>query len=1115
MANDQSYSADSWENLFHGIFKNHDAIMLLIEPASGQIMDANCAAEKFYGYTHTKFKEIRITDINVLPPEQTLEARADALHGKQNNFICQHRLASGEIRTVEAHPSPIVIDGESRLFIIIHDVTAYKNAEADLLERETRLRAIVESEPECIKILDANGDLLDMNPAGLQMIEAETFAQVKGKPAVGLVAPEYRSAFNELHRRIFSGESGELEFEIIGLKGTRRWLETHAVPLRNSMGEIVSLLGVTRDITERKKAEEARRQSADRYSSLFDRSMDGIYRSTHEGKFLDVNPAMVKMFGFSSKEEMQSIDIKKELYFEPEERGSHILDTGQEETEVYRMRRKDGSEIWVEDHGWYTHDEQGNILYHEGILRDVSERKRAQSLWGKYTEQVHVMYRASRQLNATFDKQHIYEVTYNGISQLIPFNTFLVSSYERHTNMITMAFGWHDGAPMDITQFPPIPLEPEGKGIQSEAIRTATPLLINDYQERIKNTNTVYAFDDNGNRVEKLPEEGDIPRSALVIPMIVENQVIGAIQVFSYQANAYSESDLSLLNTFALQTAVALINSNLFQQVQQENRERKQVENSLRTRTRELETLFAISSYISYISFVQAETEMLPPIANELKNAIEADTVAIILFEADQTRLNITSAKGDFESYIGYKFSADEDISGMILKSRQPYQTDNLSTDAMRIKNLEGINNLGPAMFAPILSGNHMLGILLAARKKGRVAFTPEAMRLITTTSELLGNAINRVRLHAKTMRQLEHLQTLRAVDQAITSSHDLHITLNILLKHTLGQLEVDAASVFLLHQPQQILQYVAGQGFHSNHAERAEIHISDDFAGRCAAKREKIMVFDPAQVSHNQPFARMWAKEGFVNYVCVHLLAKGEVKGVLEVYRRTAFTPDHDWFEFLDTLAGQAAISIDNAQMFESLQNANTELAIAYDATIEGWSRALDLRDEETEGHTQRVTELTIKLAKTMGMSDKDIVHIRRGALLHDIGKMGIPDHILLKPGKLTSEEWETMRMHPVFALEMLQPIRYLEQSLDIPYSHHEKWDGSGYPRGLKGEDIPLEARIFTVVDVYDALTSERPYRKAWTQEQTLEYIKERSSTEFDPSVVDIFLKMIETRVK
>lgn len=192
------------------------------------------------------------------------------------------------------------------------------------------------------------------------------------------------------------------------------------------------------------------------------------------------------------------------------------------------------------------------------------------------------------------------------------------------------------------------------------------------------------------------------------------------------------------------------------------------------------------------------------------------------------------------------------------------------------------------------------------------------------------------------------------------------------------------------------------------------------------------------------------------------------------------------------------------------NIEQAHLQLLSAYDATIEGWSRAMDLRDKETEGHTQRVTQLAEKLAIMAGVSENELVQIRRGSLLHDIGKLGVPDSILLNPDKLTDEEWSMMRMHPQYAYEMIQSIEYLHPALDIPYCHHEKWDGTGYPRKLKGEEIPLSARIFAVVDVWDALTSDRPYREAWDKQKTLQYVNEQSGKHFDPYVVDLFNKMM-----
>ncbi len=201
--------------------------------------------------------------------------------------------------------------------------------------------------------------------------------------------------------------------------------------------------------------------------------------------------------------------------------------------------------------------------------------------------------------------------------------------------------------------------------------------------------------------------------------------------------------------------------------------------------------------------------------------------------------------------------------------------------------------------------------------------------------------------------------------------------------------------------------------------------------------------------------------------------------------------------------------------QMVSSLNRSQKDLVKAYDTALNGWAKALELRDEITEGHTLRVVELTVLLAKEFGFEGLALEQVRRGALLHDIGKMAIPDSILQKPGKLTPDEWETMRRHPEYAYEMLKDIEFLQGAVDIPYCHHEKWDGSGYPQGLKGEEIPLPARIFAIVDVWDALISDRPYREAWPLDKTLEYLREQSGSHFDPQVVEVFAKVMVGKTK
>jgi HD-GYP domain-containing protein (c-di-GMP phosphodiesterase class II) len=363
--------------------------------------------------------------------------------------------------------------------------------------------------------------------------------------------------------------------------------------------------------------------------------------------------------------------------------------------------------------------------------------------------------------------------------------------------------------------------------------------------------------------------------------------------------------------------------------------------------------------------------------------------------------------------------------------------------------------------------------------------------------------------------RQIQRLSSLRSIDLAITSSLDLAVTLNLFIDHAVTRLGVDAANVLLLNPHGNILEYAAGRGFRTDALKHIRLRLGEGYAGVAALENRIVSVPDFKQEVGGFTRSNLLDGEDFATYYGVHLVAKGQVKGVLEIFHRGPLNPDEEWFEFLEALALQAAIAIDNSSLFSALERSNKELSLAYDSTIEGWSRALDYRDKETEGHARRVTELTVRIALEMGMNEDELVHVRRGALLHDIGKMGIPDSVLLKPGALTDEEWKIMRLHPVCSYELLYPITYLRPALDIPYYHHEKWDGSGYPKGLAGEQIPLSARIFAVVDVWDALSSDRPYRPAWSEERAKEYIISVSGIQFDPKVVELFVRAVSERKK
>ena len=403
------------------------------------------------------------------------------------------------------------------------------------------------------------------------------------------------------------------------------------------------------------------------------------------------------------------------------------------------------------------------------------------------------------------------------------------------------------------------------------------------------------------------------------------------------------------------------------------------------------------------------------------------------------------------------------------------------------------------------------MGLLMISesRESGRSPLTAEKLLAAQSTGNQAAISIRRMLLAEQTERRLQQVLALRKIDEAIGGSFDLRTVLGVVLDQAKSQLGADAASIALVDRALGRLDYAAQLGFATVGPVISSRGLGGSYGGRVVLEQRPILIPSAVEGMDGAMLPTKGLGDIFVGYTGWPLSAKGQVLGVLELFDRTHVDRDQEWLDYLGSLASRAAIAIDDAQLFAGLQRSNTELRLAYDATIEGWSHALDLRDKETEGHTKRVAALTARLASSYGLGEAELVHVRWGGLLHDIGKMGVPDRILLKPGPLTDEEWVAMKKHPTFAYEMLSPIGYLSKALDIPYCHHEKWDGTGYPRGLKGENIPLTARLFAVVDVWDALTSDRPYRPAWTEAEALKYILEESGRHFDPQVVEAFLKL------
>ena len=447
-------------------------------------------------------------------------------------------------------------------------------------------------------------------------------------------------------------------------------------------------------------------------------------------------------------------------------------------------------------------------------------------------------------------------------------------------------------------------------------------------------------------------------------------------------------------------------------------------------RVRRERELAAIVTVSTALRIAPTRAEMLPVILDQLLDLLHAGGSALAMRDLVSGETLIELARGAWATWTGIRLLPGEGVSGHVIANGKPYFTDDVESDP-QMTHRDLLGDLRAVACIPLIAQEETIGALWVGHK---TKIADSEVSLLTAVADIAANAIQRATLHEQTQRRLAQVQGLHAIDEAIMGSGDIRATLNILLLHLMEELHIDAVDILLLDPLSKVLEYAAGRGFVTSLIENSRLHLGEGMAGRAALERRTLHANQLIKEGHELSRTRLILKEGFVSYYGVPLIAKGAVKGVLEIFQRAKFEGDHEWVSLLDTLSAQATIAIDNAELFYSLEQSNGELELAYDSTIAGWSRALDLRDKETEGHTQRVTDITVLLARKMRIPEAELVHVRQGALLHDIGKMGVPDQILLKPSPLTDAEWVIMRQHPTIALELLSPVVYLRSALDIP---------------------------------------------------------------------------------
>lgn len=997
---------------------------------------------------------------------------------------------TGETCWVEFTGTLMDVEGEPAVLGTAFEVTQRKLAEAALQEGEERFRTLVQNASEAIVILDVSSlNFIEANPAA-EMLYGLSRAELLQTGPVALSPPNQpdgrasAAAAAEYVQRAVAGETPVFEWLHTAADGRTLLCEVRLVRLP---GQVPQVRGSLTDISARASIDQQLRLQ----SKALEAAAEAMLITDAEGMIAWVNPAFTRLTGYLPEDAIgQRPSLLKSGQTPPEvfdELWQTIKAGAIWEGEMIN-RRKDGSLYTESQVITPVFNDQSRIAHYISIKRDVTARRQRE-------RRLQAIAQVSQALRQAESYREISATALEQVTDLLEARAVSLTLLDADQGDYVLEAATGQWAQYIGTRFQP------GESV--------TGALILQPQTYINNDLTG-SPDPRFTR----PEMWGGMTAAIALPLEAHGVVLGVLWVG--RDRAFRADDQHVLEAIANITASALHRAELHETTERLFDETRSTATVLAQQVGELERAKEeINRQNLELSRLYRASEALLTGTTPDLRTLAVDIVQSVLDEFGQSNCSIILVRpGERELErlaVGGEYAEKVRQARLFLDGKGLVPRAIQNAAILNVGDVHSMPDYIPNWEAarseiaiPLRVGERILGVIDVQSAEAD-AFSAEDERVLALFAERASLAIENARLFEDARLHLGQLQALRDIDIAITSSLDIQLTLKVLLDQVLMQLNADATSVLLLQGG--TLVYSAGRGFKTKQIEKTRLRLGEGYAGQAALNRQLVTVRDLELATENLLDDELFRLEGFRAYFGAPLVAKGEVLGVLEIFHRSVFEPSADWTNFLLALAEQAAIAVSNAELFDRLQRAKTELEVAYSNTLRGWVQALDLRDKETEGHTQRVTELCAQLAVIMGIPAEEMPHITRGALLHDIGKMAIPDAVLLKPGPLTPEERLLIQKHTDYAREFLDGIDYLKPALDIPYAHHERWDGSGYPRGLKGTEIPLTARIFAVVDVWDALTSDRPYRKAWTRDQTIDYLKNESGRLFDAEIVARFI--------
>jgi PAS domain S-box-containing protein len=965
---------------------------------------------------------------------------------------------------------------------------------------------------------------------------------------------------------LLKGQEKTVEYRIQTKDGQIRWMLDYAKPVWDEKTEQVAFIyGAAQDITERRQAEEELRASEWRFRTLVEQSPFGIQVFDSEGTLEQANYAWEEIWGIQADEMIGRLNALQDAQIQE----SKLLPSIQQSFAGEAVSLPDtlydpaasglpGRKRWIRTNAYPVKDQDGHVLKVVVINQDVSKQKIVEQALKESENKFRSITENAIDYIFIKDKDRKYTFANNAMQDLLglpedeilgktPDEVFgtkqataiknvddrafsgevvnetrslVIKDQTLYLNTIQTPLTMNNG---EVTSIMGIVRDVTEQMRAEEALRASEE----QYRTLFEHANDAIFLENDDDQIIDVNQQAcelmGYTRDELLqmtVPDLQAPEVRGKKgtvlkqEMENYRGELFESLNLHRDGTkIPVEISTASLpgkDTGLVLAIIRDITERKRIDLEIRDNASRMGALLEIEKALT--STLDLD-EVLDIIMTEMEKVIPYHSISLQILQNNSLKILACRGFDQPNNVIELSFPLDPKYPNHhVIKTREALAIEDVAQEYPHFQSQSTRYMSGHIrcwLGVPLISKGKVDGMITLDRSEA-IPFSKAEIQLATAIASQAALAIENASLFSEAQLRLERLSSLRRIDQTISSSMDLQVTLGILLEQVLHQLKIDAAAVLLFRPELQSLQFIAGQGFHTQALQFTDLRLGQGFAGRAALEQRTVKVNDLATTQTGFLRSPEFRTEGFVTYIGVPLIAKGNITGVLEIYHRQNLEPDLEWMVFLETLAGQAAIAIDNIRLFEDLQTSNLQLRQAYDATIEGWAQALELRDMETKGHSHRAVELTQALARKMGIGDRKLAHIRWGVLLHDIGKMGVPDAILQKNGPLTEEEWEIMREHPLHAYKWLAPISYLRPALDIPYYHHEKWNGTGYPQGLKEERIPLSARIFAVVDVWDALLSDRPYRKAWTQKKALAYLREQSGQHFDPQVVEAFIEML-----